>query len=136
ALGFADRDEAQVVEDEDVGASDAAEQTRIGAVGLGELVEETRGAAIEGAVALAASLLRESAGDEGLADACGAGDDHVVVLLDPAAGGERADLGFVELTASRVIDVFDASLAEPELRLGEVAAEALVLAMKPLGVDE
>jgi hypothetical protein len=44
ALGFTDRDQAEVVEDEDVGAGDSAEQTRIGAVGLSEreLIEEMR----------------------------------------------------------------------------------------------
>lgn len=38
------------------------------------------------------------------------GDDQVAVLLDPAAGGEAADLRLVELATSRVVDVFDAGL--------------------------
>ena len=59
-----------------------------------------------------------------------------MVLGDPAAGGELADERLVELAAGRVVDVLDARLAEPELRLAERGLQPLVLAREPLGVDE
>ena len=57
-----------------------------------------------------------------------------MVLLDPAAGGELADHGLVELAAGRVVDRLDTRLGE----LGRLqrAAETLVLAGPPLGLDE
>ena len=60
ALLVRDRREAPVVDDQDVDAGELAEQADVGAVGAGqgELVEEPRRAAVEGAEALAAGLLR------------------------------------------------------------------------------
>ena len=49
------------------------------------------------------------------------------MFLDPAAGGELADAGFVELAAGRVVDRLEAGVGEFELRLLERAGEALVL---------
>ena len=114
------------------------EEVRVRAVGASEveLLEETRHPAVDHAVALAAGLLGERAGDEGLADAGRSGDDDVVVLLDPAAGRELADLGAVELSLRRVVDVLDAGLAEAELGLSQPAREAAVVAEELLGVDE
>jgi len=66
----------------------------------------------------------------------GAGDDDVVVLLHPAAGGELADHGLVEFPARRVVDVLDAGVAELQLRLLERPRESLVLPAQPLRVDE
>ena len=56
--------EAPVVDDEDVGASEASEELRIGAVCARQrqLVGEPGGPPIDGAVPLAARLLRERAG--------------------------------------------------------------------------
>ena len=50
---------------------------------------------------LPAGLLRERAREVGLADAGRAGDEHVLVLLDPAARGELAHDGLVELAPGR-----------------------------------
>src|SRR5207247_2331215 len=69
-----------------------------------------RGAAVARAIALAAGLVRQRAGQKTFPDAGRPDEDHVVVLLDPATGGELADHGFVELAAGRVVDRFDARL--------------------------
>ena len=69
-------------------------------------------------------------------DAGRAGDEDLLVLLDPAAGGELADDGLVELAPGRVVDRLEARVREFELGLLEGAGEALVLAGAPLGVDE
>src|SRR5262249_25159163 len=63
-------------------------------------------------------------------------DQDLLMLGDPAAGGELADEGLVELAPGRVVDGLEARLAEFELGLLEGAREALVLAGPPLGVDE
>ena len=58
------------------------------------------------------------------------------MLGDPAAGGELADEGLVELAARGEVDGLDARLAELELGLVQRADEPLVLAGEPLGLDE
>jgi len=42
----------------------------------------------------------------------------------------------VELARRRVFEVLDAGLADPQLRLAQVARQALVVAVEALGVDE
>src|SRR2546430_12768870 len=130
--------EAPVVDDEDVGASEASEELRIGAVGARQrqLVGDPGGPPIDGAVPLATRLLRESTGEVRLPGSGGAGDDDVLVLLDPAAGGELADHRLFKLSPRRIIDVFQTGVPELELRLLECPLEPPVLAAQPLRVDE
>jgi hypothetical protein len=78
----------------------------------------------------------EGTSDEALAGAGGAGDEDLLVLGDPAAGGELADDGLVELPAGRVVDGLDAGLRQFELGFLEGPGQALVLPGEPLGVDE
>src|SRR5262245_39109171 len=78
-------------------------------------------------------------GDEALAGASGAGDEDLLMLVDPAAGGELADDAddaLVELAAGRVVNGLDAGVRQLELGLVQRAGQALVLAGEPLGVDE
>jgi len=71
ALLILDRRQAPVVEDEDVEAGELREQADVGAVGpgQGEVMEEAGGAPVVGAIALAAGLMRQRAGEETLARA-------------------------------------------------------------------
>jgi hypothetical protein len=78
----------------------------------------------------------EGAADETLPDPRGPDQNHVVVLGDPAAGGELAGDGLVELTAGRVVDGLDAGVRELELGLLQRPRQPLVLAGEPLGLDE
>ena len=121
ALGIGERRKSEIVQDEDVEASELAKSADVGAVGTsqGELVEEPRGAAVQSALAFTASLLGERTGDVSLADAGCAGEDDVGVFFDPAAGGELADLCAIEIAAAAVVDVLDTSLGDLELRLEE-----------------
>src|SRR5215471_13576938 len=77
-----DRRHGPVVEDEDINAGETTKETDVGAVGASEseFVEETRGSTVDCTVALAAGLMRESAGQVRLARASRAGDEDVVVL--------------------------------------------------------
>src|SRR5690606_25866539 len=129
---------APVVDDEDIDAGVALEGVGVGAVGAREqeLVSEAGGTAVSGAVALAARLLGERAGDVGLAGTRRAGDDDVLVFGDPGARRELLEHGLVELALGRVVDVLDAGGRELELGLLEGAVEALVLASEPFSVDK
>jgi hypothetical protein len=78
----------------------------------------------------------QGAREEALPHAGGPDHDHVVVLLDPAAGGELADHGLVEFAASGVVDRLEARLGEFEFGLLEGTGQAFVLPGEPLGLDE
>ncbi len=64
-------------------------------------------------------MVGEGIGDEALAGARGAGDEDLLVFVDPAAGGELADHGLVKLPAGRIVvrqtgeAESDANLATP-----------------------
>src|SRR5262245_10638024 len=130
--------EAPVVDEQDVDAGEPGEQAEVGAVGAGqgELMEEARGATVEGPETFATGLLGEGAADEGLAGAGGTDDQEILMLLDPAAGGELPHEGFVQLAPGRIVDRFHAGVRELELRLLQRAGEPLVFAGAPLGLDE
>ena len=132
------RGQAPVVEQEDVHPRELAEEPAIGPVSArqAEVIEQAGGPAVVGAVAAAAGLVGEGTGDEALAGAGGAGDEDLLVLVDPAAGGELADHGLVELAAGRVVDGLEAGVRQLELGFLEGAGQALVLPGQPLGVDE
>ena len=70
----------------------------------GQLLEESRYAAVEGTVALAASLLRQGARDVRLAGSRRAGNQHVLMLGDPPAASQLADDAFVELSLGGVVN--------------------------------
>ena len=76
-----ERRDGEVVEDQDVRLGDAGEDAGVGSVGAGEaqLVEETRYAPVEDAMALATGLVRESAREVRLAGARRAGDVTITV---------------------------------------------------------
>src|SRR3989442_6425646 len=95
------RAEAPVLEHEDVDAGELAEEADVGAVGMseGEFVEEPGHAAVERPISLAAGLLGKGAGEEALARPRRPGDQEVLVLVYPAAGGELADDRPVQLAA-------------------------------------
>ena len=59
-----------------------------------------------------------------------------MVFRDPAARGELADDGFVELAPRGVVDRLQAGLREFQLGVLQGAGEALVLPRAPLRVDE
>jgi hypothetical protein len=138
ALGVGDGSDGEVVDDEDIEASETCEYAREGAIGASEteLVEEARGAAVGGAESLPTSLMGECAREVRLAGACRARDEDAVVFFDPAARRELSDDGLIELSSGVALDALDARLAEPELGLLESAPDAFRLASDPLGLDE
>jgi hypothetical protein len=101
-----------------------------------QLVEETRHATVHGAQALATRLVGERASDVALARAGGAGDDHRLVLRDPAARRERAHEGLVEVAGAGAVDALHARIRDAQLGVAQVLDEAPVVAREHLGVDE
>ena len=132
------RSQTPVIEEEDVHPRELAEEPAVGAVGTrqAEVIEQAGGSAVVGAVAAAAGLVSQGTGDEALARAGRAGDEDLLVLGDPAAGGELADHGLVELPAGRIVDGLDTGLRQLELGFLEGPGQAFVLPGEPLGVDE
>src|SRR2546422_5137044 len=127
------RAEAPVLEHEDVDAGELAEEADVGAVGMseGEFVEEPGHAAVERPISLAAGLLGKGAGEEALARPRRPGDQELLVLVYPAAGGELADDGLVELAAGGGGDRLDAGPAEAGVRLAGRGRPALFLPPGP-----
>ena len=66
----------------------------VAAVGLGlsEDEEQAWQAIVAGGVSVPAGVVAEGAGDEGFAGAAGAGDEQVVVALQPVALGEVGEV--------------------------------------------
>src|SRR5207247_4672674 len=111
----------KIVQDEDVDAGEAGEEADVAPVSMGEreFLVEPRDAAVESAVAPAARLLGEGTRHVTLPGARRPADQQVVVLMDPAAGGELAEEGLVAVAARLVVDGLESRLDEEELRLGE-----------------
>ena len=103
------RREAPVVEDEQLDAGEALEQAGMASVAAGERqrLEQPRHALVEDGAVVAAGLVPEGAGDPGFADAGRAGDQQILVAVDPIAGGELLEQGAVEAAGGAQIDILD-----------------------------
>ena len=77
-----------------------------------QLLDEARYTPVLNRSALPAALLRESAGEPGLAGTGSAGDEQVLRTPQPLTGGEGGDLLFIEAAGGFVIDILDASLGD------------------------
>lgn len=58
------------------------------------------------------------------------------MILDPAAGGELAELGFVQTPGGVAVDILEERLADLALGFAKVSLKAFVLAREDLGIDE
>src|SRR5574341_839043 len=127
SLRILEGDQVEVVEDQDIHPGELPEEPAIGPIRPGEcaLPEEPRRPPVPGAIALAARLLGERAGDVGLASPGHPADQNLLVLLDPAASRELADQRLVQLAAGGIVDPFEARLAALQLA-GEYIRRAAV----------
>ena len=69
-------------------------------------------------------MVGQRTGDEALPGAGGAGDQDLLVFLDPAAGGELPHDGLVELALRGIVDGLETGLRQLELGLLEGAGQA------------
>ena len=104
--------EAEVVEDEQIGAAEGFDQARMAAVASGEreVAAELRPAMIEHRAIVAAGSVADGAGEPTLADAGRADQDQIVVGIDPVALGKLLEQGAIETSGGAIVDVFDAGL--------------------------
>ena len=104
--------EAEVVEDEEIGAAEGFDEARMAAVAAGEreVAAELRPAMIEDGAIVAAGFVADGAGEPTLADAGRADQGEIVVGVDPFALGELLEQGAVETSGGAIVDVFDAGL--------------------------
>jgi hypothetical protein len=130
-------DEAPIIKNQDVDARKAGQHGRVRAVTMGEreLGKEARNPSVDHAMIVAAGLLAERTREIGLADAGGAGDQNVLMLGDPAVGGELADQRPIEFPAA-VVEIFETSVTQFEFGFLEPAAQRAILARELLGIDE
>ena len=87
--------EAEVVEDEEIGAAEGSDQARMAPVASGEreAAAEPRPAMIEDGAIVAARSVAHGAGQPTLADAGRADQDQIVMGVDPVALGELLEQG-------------------------------------------
>lgn len=85
--------EPPVIEDEQLDASDAGEQTAVAAVAAGksERFEQPQQPVLEDGAVVTAGFVAERAGDPALADAGRANDRQVELTLDPVAADEAGE---------------------------------------------
>ena len=125
-----------IIEDQQVGPDESAEEAGEAAVAAPELQfgEEPGHALVEDGMVPPAGHLSERAGEPAFADAAGTDDDQVA--LDPLAGGELLEERAVEASGSAVVDVLDGGLAVAELGVLEPVLQATVVALGDLAVEQ
>ena len=104
-----ERIEAPIIEDEELGASQAAHDSGMAAVAAGqrEIGEQLWDTLIEHRVVIAAYLVAEGTSKPTFADAGWAAQDQIVVRVDPFAAGELVEQGAIETARGTVINIFD-----------------------------
>ena len=92
AFGRRDRRDGEVVDAQQVDARELRQAAAEAAVAVGDaqFLEQPRRAHVQHREAGARGLLRQRAGQPGLADAGGAGDQDVVAVAQPVAAGQCA----------------------------------------------
>src|SRR5271154_1496943 len=107
-----ERFEAEVVENEQIGAAEGFDEARMAAVASGErqVLAELWPAMIEDGAIVAAGFLADGAGQPALADAGRADQGQIVVGVDPFAFRELLEQGAIETAGGAIVDVFDARL--------------------------
>src|SRR5512139_1806951 len=120
-----------------MGFGELFDETSITPIGPGEsdLVEELGAAEVKGSEALPAGLLSQGTGEKGLSDARGAGDQKILMVSDPVAGGQIQEDRFFDAPGCFEVNVFDAGL-EFKLGLLQESFEASVFLPGPLTIDE
>ena len=84
---------------------------------------------------LAAGLVGQRAGDEGLSRSGCPSDDQVEALADPVAGGELGERGPRDAAAGAAVDVLDVG-ADAQLGGTQMAEIALLVAVLGLALDQ
>jgi len=130
--------EPPVIQHDERGFRGRLEELDVAAIAVrnSEFLDETRHAPVLNRSALPAALLRESAGEPGLAGTGSAGDQEVLRTPEPLAGSESGDLLFIEAAGCFVIDILDASVGDLQARAAQQPRAALIVSIQPFSVDD
>ena len=104
--------EAEVVENEEIGAAEGFDQARMAPVASCErhVLAELWPAMIEDGSIVAAGFLANGASQPAFPDAGWADQGQIVVGVDPVALGELLEQGAIKTSGGAIVDVFDARL--------------------------
>ena len=130
------RRQAPVVQDQQVGLGITRHQFGEAAVAVGQaqFLQQAWQAQVAHAVAVAAGLVGQRAGEPGFAYAGWAADDQVQAVAQPLAAAQLQDQRLVQPARAAVIDVFQAGvMAQP--RCFEASGQAGVFALGQLAID-
>jgi hypothetical protein len=129
--------ETPVIDDDEVGLREGGEESWVATIALGDgqLFEESWESEVQDGEVLSASLLTEGAREVGFTSAGGAGEDDVVMCLDPMAGEQGYDLGLIQAAGVSEVDIFNSSM-HGELRLPETVGESRVLTFNVLAFNQ
>lgn len=129
--------EADVVNDQEIGASPGLEAAGIGAIGEAgvEIIKEVDAAGVAHGEALFAGTECEGLEDVALAGAALAGDDEVVVAADKVEAGELEDERLVEARLEVPVEDLE-GLALDKAAGVDAAVDALLELMCSLGTEE
>lgn len=127
--------QAEIVDDQDVGSQQSAQDFVGGVVGarLVEALQEVIGAQEADLMTGAAGRVAEGTGQKSLPDADGAEEDDVLVAFDEAEREEVADAVAIEGDRRVPVEALDgvllveARLGEPDAEIGVIASVDLVL---------
>src|SRR5271156_6419764 len=97
--------EAEVVEDEQIGAAEGLDEARMAPIASGErqILAELRPAMIEDGAIVATGLLADGAGEPTLADAGRADQGQIVMGVDPFALRELLEQGAVQTAGGAIV---------------------------------
>src|SRR6266540_2556080 len=98
-----------LIEEQQVGGGDAAEDRAVGAIGAGgvQALEDVGGGRVVDAQGVATGGMADGLGDGGLAGGRAADEDDVAVLVDEAAGEQLLDDLGEELRARRPVEALE-----------------------------
>src|ERR1700693_5582380 len=110
--GSVERLQAPIIENEQIGAGQIAQKTRMASVATrqGEGLEEPRHALIEHRAVVATRLVAERRSQPALADAGWTDERQIIVSVDPFALDQFLEQGAVKTARIAIVDVFDAGL--------------------------
>ena len=110
---------------------------RISSIALGhrEFLEEARQPQIQNGIPFATGLVAQGTCEPGVADAGGAGDEHIVALVDPLARDQAQQEGFIEPTRVTIVDLLSAG-TQPQRGLAHTRGEPAVTSDRHLAIDE
>jgi hypothetical protein len=107
-----ERFEAEVVEDQEIGATKGFEQAWMAPVAAreGQVLTELRPAMINDGAIVAAGLLANGAGEPTFPGPARPDQGQIIAGVDPLTFGELLEQGSVEPARGAIVDVFDARL--------------------------